>query len=110
MRKAIFITLTVVGTAVGWAAALQDGWGVSLVLMAIGAVIGAAIGGAVSGVGGRGRGRGRRNLDADSEHVPETGMTPKDLMDNHWRDQGRAPLVSAFEPEHGRHQFDPDKL
>jgi len=106
MRKAIFVTLTAVGTLVGWASALQDEWGVRLVLMAIGAVVGAAVGGAVSGVGGR----GRRNMDADRDLVPETGMTPKDLMDNHWRDQGRPPLVNAFEPEHGRHQFDPDKL
>ena len=106
MRKLIFFMFIAVGTAFGLAATLNDMWGLRVVMMAIGAVTGAAIGGAITGVVTRGRAK----KDYDSATAPESGMTSADLMDNHWRDKGRPPLTSALEPEHGRHQFDPDKL
>lgn len=75
-------------------------------MMTIGAVAGAAMGGAISSIAtGAKKMPGR---EGEVESVP--GMKPDDRMDNYWRDKGRPPLVSALEPEHGRHQFDPDKL
>jgi hypothetical protein len=106
MQKAVFLVFVVVGAAVGLASALTDDWGVKMVMMTIGAVAGAAIGGAVSGVAAR----GSKKPDLDSEALTGLGMSPTDLIDNYWRDKGRPPLTSALEPEHGRHQFDPDKL
>lgn len=106
MRKAMFFIFVVVGAAVGLASTLTDDWGVKTVMMIIGAVAGAAIGGAISGIAAR----GRKKLRFDSEALPGLGITPTDMMDNYWRDKGRPPLTSALEPEHGRHQFDPDKL
>lgn len=106
MRKAVFHTLVVIGAAVGLASATADEWGVKLVMLTIGAVAGAAIGGAISRIARGVKMRpGRRGGVAS-----DLGTTPNDLMDNYWRDKGRPPLVSALEPEHGRHQFDPDKL
>ena len=106
MRKAVFHTLVVIGAAVGLASATADEWGVKLVMLTIGAVAGAAIGGAISGIARGVKMRpGRRGGVAS-----DLGTTPNDLMDNYWRDKGRPPLVSALEPEHGRHQFDPEKL
>jgi hypothetical protein len=83
VRKTVFFTLVVIGAAVGLVSATGDDWGVKIVMLTVGAVAGAETG---------------------------LGMQPNDLMDNYWRDKGRPPLVSALEPEHGRHQFDPDKL
>ena len=106
MRKTLFFIFVAVGAAVGLASALTDDWGVKVVMVAIGAVAGAAIGGSVSGIAAR----VRKKREFDSSVVPGQGMTSTDLMDNYWRDKGRPPLTSALEPEHGRHQFDPDKL
>ena len=106
MRKALFFIFIAVGAAVGLASALTDDWGVKIVMMTIGAVTGAAIGGSISGISAR----VRKKQAFDNSAVPGQGMTPTDLMDNYWRDKGRPPLTSALEPEHGRHQFDPDKL
>ena len=106
MRKVILFIFVVVGAAVGLASTLTDDWGVKTVMMIIGAVAGAAIGGAISGIAAR----GRMKQEFDIAAMPGLGMTPTDTMDNYWRDKGRPPLTSALEPEHGRHQFDPDKL
>ena len=106
MRKAVFLTLVVIGAAVGLVSATGDDWGVKIVMLTVGAIAGAAIGGAVSGIAAN----GRKRLSREVEVAPGLGMQPDDLMDNYWRDKGRPPLVSALEPEHGRHQFDPDKL
>ena len=106
MRKTVFLTLVVIGAAVGLVSATGDDWGVKIVMLTVGAVAGAAIGGAVSGIAASGRKRLSREADLETG----LGMQPNDLMDNYWRDKGLPPLVSALEPEHGRHQFDPDKL
>lgn len=106
MRKAIFSIFIVVGVAIGLLSTLTDDSSVKAVMMTIGAVAGAAIGGAISGIVAR----VRKKQEFDGEALPGLGMTPTDLMDNYWRDKGRPPLTSALEPEHGRHQFDPDKL
>ena len=106
MRKAVFLTLVVIGAAVGLVSATGDDWGVKIVMLTVGAIAGAAIGGAVSGIAAN----GRKRLSREVEVATGLGMQPDDLMDNYWRDKGRPPLVSALEAEHGRHQFDPDKL
>ncbi len=106
MRKAVFLTLVVIGAAVGLVSTTGDAWGVKIVMSTVGAVAGAAIGGAVSGIAAS----SSRRLSREAEVGTGLGMYPNDLMDNYWRDKGRPPLVSALEPEHGRHQFDPDKL
>lgn len=106
MRKTVFLTLVVIGAAVGLVSATGDDWGVKIVMLTVGAVAGAAIGGAVSGIAAS----GRKRLSREADVATGLGMQPDDLMNNYWRDKGRAPLVSALEPEHGRHQFDPDKL
>ena len=106
MRKALFFIFVAAGAGVGLASALTDDWGVKVVMVTIGAVTGAAIGGSNSGIAAR----VRKKQEFDSSAVPGQGTTPMDMMDNYWRDTGRPPLTSALEPEHGRHQFDPDKL
>jgi hypothetical protein len=106
VRKAVFLTLVVIGAAVGLVSATGDDWGVKIVMLTVGAVAGVAIGGAVSGIAAS----GRKRLSREAEVMTGLGMQPDDLMDNYWRDKGRPPLVGALEPEHGRHQFDPDKL
>ena len=106
MRTALFFIFVAVGAGVGLASALTDDCGVKVVMVSIGAVTGAAIGGSISGIAAR----VSKKQAFDNSAVPGQGMTPMDLMDNYWRDKGRPPLTSALEPEHGRHQFDPDKL
>ena len=106
MRKTILLAFIAVGATIGFASAMADDWGLRIVMMTIGAVAGAAVGGAIS----RAAPRGERWPGRDAEVAPGLGITQDEAMDNYWRDKGRPPLVSALEPEHGRHQFDPDKL
>lgn len=106
VRTAIFIVFIAVGAAVGLASTIADDWALRIVMMTIGAIAGAAIGGATAGIAASGRKRQIREGDA----APDLSMTPDDSVENYWRDKGRPQLTSALEPEHGRHQFDPDKL
>jgi hypothetical protein len=106
MRKIVFLVFIAGGTAAGLIAALTDDWGLRIVMMTIGAIAGGAIGGAVSRIVSD----GRATPDVGRDVLPGLGTTGDDLVDNYWRDKGRTQLTSALEPEHGRHQFDPDKL
>lgn len=106
MRKIVFLVFIAAGTAAGLIAALTDDWGLRMVMITIGAIAGAAIGGAVSRIVAG----GRAAPDVGRAVLPGLGMTGDDLAENYWRDKGRPQLTSAIEPEHGRHQFDPDRL
>lgn len=106
MRKIVFLGFIVAGAAAGLIAALPDEWGLRIVMMTIGAIAGAAIGGAVSRIVAG----GSAAPDVGRDVLPGLGTTGDDLVETYWRDKGRPQLTSALEPEHGRHQFDPDRL
>lgn len=106
MRKIVFLGFIVAGAAAGLIAALPDEWGLRIVMMTIGAIAGAAIGGAVSRIVAD----GSAAPDVGRDVLPGLGTTGDDLVETYWRDKGRPQLTSALEPEHGRHQFDPDRL
>lgn len=106
MRAVIFLGFVAVGAAVGLISTLPDDWGLRVVMAAIGAIAGAAIGGAASRIFAG----SRKTSEVESETAPGPGGTGDDLVENYWRDKGRPQLTSALEPEHGRHQFDPDRL
>ncbi|MBA4282369.1 MAG: hypothetical protein C0437_23750 [Ralstonia sp.] len=106
VRHAVLIGFVAVGAVVGMVVTLVDGWGLRIVMMTIGAIAGAAIGGAVSRIVAG----GRKPPNVEGDVAPGQDPTGDDLLENYWRDKGRPQLTSALEPEHGRHQFDPDKL
>ena len=105
MRKLIFIGIVAVGATVGLLSAIHDDLGTRGVMAMVGALFGAAIGGAVTRIGPT-----RTTEDRPRDPIPALGMTSEDLLANYWRDKGRPQLTSGLEPEHGRNQFDPDKL
>jgi hypothetical protein len=105
MRKLIFTSFVAVGAIVGLVSAIHDDLGTRGVMVMVGALFGAAIGGGVTRLG-----RPREPENRPRDPIPALGMTSEDLLANHWRDKGRPQLTSALEPEHGRSQFDPDKL
>lgn len=94
-----------VGALIGLFTSIPDGVGLKIVMMSIGALAGAAVGGAIARIGKKGRA-----LKSADDALAGLGVTPEDLARNYWRDKGRPPLTSPLEPEHGHHQFDPDKL
>jgi hypothetical protein len=94
-----------VGALIGLFTSIPDGVGLKIVMMSIGALAGAAVGGAIARFGKKGRA-----LKSADDALAGLGVTPEDLARNYWRDKGRPPLTSPLEPEHGHHQFDPDKL
>ena len=55
MRKAVFIVFIALGAAVGLLATHEDGWGLSLVMAAFGALMGSAVGGALLRIGKSGQ-------------------------------------------------------
>lgn len=105
MRKLVFTSFVALGALVGLISAANDDWTTRAVMMGIGALFGAPVGAALARIGRKGL-----PLKWEREQIPGMGVTSEDLAANYWRDKGRPPLVSALEPEHGRHQFDPDKL
>jgi len=105
VRKLIFIGIVVAGAIVGLLSAIHDDLATRGVMAMVGALFGAAIGGAVTRLG-----RPRTPEDRPRDPIPALGMTSDDLVANYWRDKGRPQLTSGLEPEHGRNQFDPDKL
>jgi len=56
MRKAVFIFFLSLGIAAGALATRGDDWGLSAVMMVVGALFGAAIGGGLASIGKRQRG------------------------------------------------------
>lgn len=94
-----------VGSLIGLFTSILDSLGVKIGMMLIGALVGVAVGGAIAQFGKKGR-----TQKSDDDALAGLGVTPEDLARNYWRDKGRPPLTSSLEPEHGHHQFDPDKL
>ena len=105
VRKLIFIGIVAVGALVGLLSAVHDDWPTRVVMVMVGVLFCAAIGGVVTRLG-----RDRAPEGQPRDPIPGLGMTSEDLAANYWRDKGRPQLTSALEPEHGRSQFDPDKL
>jgi membrane protein implicated in regulation of membrane protease activity len=106
MRKAIFFGFIAAGAAAGLLAALNDDWGLRLVMMAIGAVVGAAIGGAATRVGKRPPIRVPAGLDQSYGQ----GTSAEDRDRNYWRDQGHPPFMKPPSAEPDRHMFNPDRI
>lgn len=105
MRKLPIWGGTTVGALIGLFTSIPDSLGVKIGMMLIGALVGVAVGGAISQFGKNDRAR-----RTGGDTLAGLGVTPDDMAQNYWRDKGRPPLTSELQPEHGRHQFDPDKL
>lgn len=105
MKKLPIWIGTAVGAVIGLFTSISDDVGLKIVMMSIGALAGVAVGGAIARIGKKGRA-----LKSDDDALAGLGVTQEDLARNYWRDKGRPPLTSPLEPEHGLHQFDPDKL
>lgn len=82
MRKVIFIGFILLGAALGLFSAMNQSFGVRIVMATMGAVAGAAVGGALSRAGRR-----RRALD-DSPMAASSEAT-EDRVSNYWLDHGR---------------------
>ena len=104
MRKTIFFSFIVLGTAVGLLASLSEEWPTRIVVMFLGALVGIAIGGGLSRV------RRQRSTGTVAEVPPGDGTASKDLAANFWRDRGHAPFMKPPNAEPGRKMFDPDQL
>ena len=93
MRKTIFFSFIVLGTALGVLASLSEEWPTRIV-----------IGGGLSRV------RRQRSTGTVAEVPPGDGTASKDLAANFWRDRGHAPFMKPPNAEPGRKMFDPDQL
>lgn len=80
MRTFILIGFVVLGAALGLFSAMNESFGVRIVMATIGALVGVAIGGALSRVG-------RRALDASP--MADLTETTEDGVSNYWLDHGR---------------------
>ena len=108
MRRAVFIFFLSLGIAAGALASRGDDWGLSAIMMTVGALFGAAIGGGLANIGKRQR---RLALSAEGENdpIPGMGTSSRDLAVNYWRDEGHPPFMKPPRPEHGNRMFDADK-
>jgi hypothetical protein len=109
MRKAIFIFFLSLGIAAGALATKGDDWGLSVIMMAVGALFGGAIGGGLSQIGKR---MHRLPLATEEDHEPipgGLGTSSRDLAANYWRDEGHMPNMKPPRAELGNHMFDADK-
>lgn len=109
MRKAVFIFFLSLGIAVGAMATKGDDWGLSAVMMGVGALFGAAVGGCLASIGKRQRGLPLRT-EEEIDPVPGMGTSSRDLAANYWRDKGSPPFTRLPDAEPDRHMFDPDKV
>ncbi|PND33880.1 hypothetical protein C1I89_06375 [Achromobacter pulmonis] len=109
MRKAIFLFFLLLGISIGLLSAWTDGWGLRIVMMAVGALFGGAIGGGLSQIGKRQPARRRLLTEEEIEPIPGGGSSGRDLAANYWRDEGHPPFMKPPRTEHGNHMFDPDK-
>lgn len=107
MRKAIFVGFLAFGVVVGLLSSWDDGWGVKIVMMGIGAMFGVAVGGGLSKLG-----QGRPYFhSAQSGDIPGAlGTSSEDLSANFWRDRGLPPFVKGRDVEPDKHMFDPDNI
>lgn len=111
MRKAVFLLVILLGIGVGFLAAFDEGWGVRIVLMIIGAAVGAVFGAAVSQIGRRIR-RDLTPILSEEELRPipgGLGLKGRDVLANYWRDEGHLPHMKPPKPELGDRMFDADK-
>ena len=109
MRKAVFIFFLSLGIAAGAFATKGDDWGLSAVMMGVGALFGAAIGGGLASIGKRQRWLALRTED-EIDPIPGMGTSSRDLAANYWRDKGSPPFTRMPDAEPDRHMFDPDKV
>lgn len=111
MRKAIFLLVLSLGIGVGFLAAFNEGWGVRVVLMVIGAAVAAVFGAALSQIG-RAMRRDPNPVLSEEELRPipgGLGLKGRDVLANYWRDEGHLPHMKPPKPEHGDRMFDADK-
>jgi hypothetical protein len=109
MRKAVFIFFLALGIAAGAMATRGDDWGLSAVMMGVGALFGAAIGGGLASIGKPQRRLGFRT-EEEIDPIPGMGTSSRDLAANYWRDRGSPPFTRMPDAEPDRHMLDPDKV
>jgi hypothetical protein len=94
VRKLIFIGFIVVGSAIGLLSTLGDGWGLKFFMICVGALVGTAAGGGLSRIG-----RGGRLVTRQNDTLRGLGTTPKDLVENYWRDEGHPQFMKPPSPD-----------
>lgn len=105
MRAVIVITGVLAGSGLGLASSLDDGWGVRLVMIMLGAGVAAPIAAALSGLASGMATKTQRLDDDDSPH----GTNAESLTANFWRDRGHAPFMRPPGGAPDQHQFDPNR-
>ena len=108
MRKAVFIFFLSLGIAAGAFATKGDDWGLSAVMMIVGALFGAAIGGGLASIGRRVP-RLALRTEEEMDPIPGMGTSSRDLAANYWRDEGHPQFMKPPRPEHGNRMLDADK-
>jgi hypothetical protein len=108
MRKAVFIFFLSLGIAAGAFATKGDDWGLSAVMMVVGALFGAAIGGGLASIGRRVP-RLALRTEEEMDPIPGMGTSSRDLAANYWRDEGHPQFMKPPRPEHGNRMLDADK-
>jgi len=109
MRKAVFIFFLALGIASGALATRGDDWGLTAIMVAVGALFGAAFGGGLASIGTQHRRLALRTED-EIDPIPGMGTSSRDLAANYWRDRGLPPFTRMPDAEPDRHMFDPDKV
>lgn len=109
MRKAVFLFFLSLGIAAGALATIGDDWGLSAIMMAVGALFGAAIGGGLAGIGKRQQ-RLVLRTEEEIDPIPGMGASSRDLAANYWRDKGSPPFTRMPDAEPDRRMFDPDRV
>lgn len=105
MRKLVFAIFILLGVSVGALTALNDGAGLMLVMMCIGAVVGAVVGGVLTGIGAWVKDDSVQDLGPTFGQ----GTSAKDRDRNYWRDRGHPPFMKPSDALPDRHMFDPDR-
>lgn len=108
MRRAVFIFFLSLGIAAGAFATKGDDWGLSAVMMVVGALFGAAIGGGLASIGRRVP-RLALRTEEEMDPIPGMGTSSRDLAANYWRDEGHPQFMKPPRPEHGNRMLDADK-
>lgn len=108
MRKAVFIFFLSLGIAAGALVTKGDDWGLSAVMMVVGALFGAAIGGGLASIGRRVP-RLALRTEEEMDPIPGMGTSSRDLAANYWRDEGHPQFMKPPRPEHGNRMLDADK-
>lgn len=91
MRKTLFVSFILLGSALGVFFALNESTGLKMIQGCIGAVVGAAIGGVIVGIG-----RHHSRSQAQCNETDGLAAVQDEQARNYWLDRGRQAAASGL--------------